>query len=531
MTIKTQLRLLSLVAMIIMVTVIAITASSLNRLRLQFANYQSGQVITQSLGEFKAAALSIAHEDPIMMETGAKLSAVDKHILQLQEVVDARLATSTRRTQIDALFAQWQEYLRGFRGALKMAEDSPQDALNIPDALYKLKLMPMVVLLDKQVNAIQQDELVARKTMDHTMSQILWLVLVPILVGGSLVFAFQMYFSSRLRRRLAAIGEAGARLSEGDLGCRLPGPFNDEIGKMSVTINSFVERFEAIVGDVQTSADLTWQSAEQLGKMSNTVAGNAQLQSDRILQVGRAVEDMVATVDVTNGNVNQAAEAAEQSHEQIRHGNVAGQETVAALQRIDQVVESSSASLQELSSSVALIEKMSSVIRDIAEQTNLLALNAAIEAARAGEQGRGFAVVADEVRQLSQRTTASTTEISSMVQNVRLSAEEATTVMGRARAEVSRGVMHGKQMAEVLANIDQSINLVTYMMEQNTSASVEQAKVMREIGNNVEAVADISVATAHDMAATRDAITELTTTAEGLHQLVDQFKISGTTTG
>ncbi len=528
MTIKTQLHLLSLAAMVIMVAIIVFTAINLNRLRQQFTDYQSRQVVTQTLGEFKAAALSVAHEDPILMETGAKLTAADLKIRKMHKVVDSRVTVVTRSKKVDSLFTQWQDYLQGFRGALKMAEDSPQDALNIPGALYKLKLMPMVNSLDKQVSEIQQEGMEARKRMDHTMSQILWLVLVPILVGGSLVFVFQLVFSSRLRRRLAAIGEAGRRLSEGDLSCRLPGPFSDEIGQMSVTINHFVERFETIVGDVQTSADLTWQSAERLDKMSNAVAGNAQLQSDRILQVGSAVEEMAATVSDTTHNVNNAADAATRSHEQVRHGNAVGQETVAALKRIDEVVDISSSRLRELSSSVVLIEKVSGVILDIAEQTNLLALNAAIEAARAGEQGRGFAVVADEVRQLSQRTTASTTEISSIVQNIRHHAEEVTTSMAGVREEVGQGVAHGQQMAEVLAEIDRSVRLVTEMMSQIANASEQQSQVTREIGGNIEAVADISVATASDMSNTRDAVIELTTTAEALHRMVDQFNTSAT---
>ncbi len=524
MTIRAQLRILTLIALIIMMAVSVFTAVNLNRLRSQFSGYQSWQAAAGALTEFKASALAVARADPILPETAGRLSAADRRIHELEKLVVSHLAPSPQRDKIGKLFAVWRDYLKGFRGAVKIAADSPEDALNIPDALYKLKLAPMIEALDAQVAALQRREGESRAAIDATVSGILWIVLVPMVAGGALVLIFQLAFSRRLRRRLAAISEAGARLSNGDLGSRLPGPFGDEIGEMSQVINGFVERFESVVGDVQESAALTRRSTGQVGTMSDSVAANAQSQSDRMVQVGSAVEEMAATAREMAKNATSAAEAASQSHERVRHGNRVGGETVSALGRIDTVVQASVLSLQELDTSIVLIDRVSAMIRDIADQTNLLALNAAIEAARAGDHGRGFAVVAEEVRQLSQRTAASTAEISSIVHKIQDRTTEAVTAMGSVRDEVGEGVRHGEQMSGVLAEIDRSVQLVTDMMQQIAAATEEQSQVARDIGANIETVAEISVATASDMASTRDAVGELAQCAERLHQAVDRFR-------
>jgi methyl-accepting chemotaxis protein len=167
------------------------------------------------------------------------------------------------------------------------------------------------------------------------------------------------------------------------------------------------------------------------------------------------------------------------------------------------------------------------MIKEIAEQTNLLALNAAIEAARAGEQGRGFAVVASEVRKLAERTATSTADITNIVKIIQAGTIQATEAMAQASSEVSQGVRHGEKMGQVLEQIDRSVFLVTEIMQQIATATEEQSAVGTEIAVNIDTVATITAATANDIERARNAMMELVQTSRTLHEAVGQFNLSG----
>ena len=509
-----------------LLVVIVFIVVSLGQLRQEFDVYQAKQSTDKNLIEIKSTALSIARADPILLETKEKLAQTDAHIVELGKLISRLSEDQAANRKINQALETWREYVRGFDGAIKIAADSPADALQIPDAIYKSQLEPMVAGLDAMVAANRLAEVQSQQRIRSEMSRILWVVLVPLVLAGLVVTVFQVLFNRSLKKRVDEITQVVTHLHQGDLSRRLPAANDDEIGHMAKTINGFVARFEDILRNVHVSADRTKQTAHGISDMTSAVTSNAQAQSDKVFQVSTAVEEMGNTISEIAANAASASTAANATLDLVKTGNETGRQTIVALGRIDETVASSARTIGELDAAIRRIGAVSNMIRDIAEQTNLLALNAAIEAARAGDQGRGFAVVANEVRKLSERTSASTADITQIVQIIQAGTNQATEAMILAKEEVGQGVLYGEQMGRVLLEIDRSVNVVTEMMHQIAIATEEQSAAGAEIAGNIEAVANITASTAHDIGQARNAMMDLASTSRTLYEAVGQFKLA-----
>jgi len=523
LTLQKQLTLMTMVTVAGLLAVVIFVALSLGRLQHQFDDYQSRQILDKSLIEIKASALAMSRLDPILPDTREKLTQAEAHIKELGQMINSQ----AEGEKIKSVLKVWQEYARGFEGAIKIASESPADALVIPDALYKSHLEPMVADLDGMVAVHKVEEVQSRQRIRSDMTRILWVVLLPLVLAGLVVTVFQVIFSRSLKRRVEDITEVVTHLHQGDLSRRLPAANDDEISGMARTINGFIARFEGILRDVHVSADQTKKTAHGISDMTDVVSTNAKEQSDRVFQVSSAIEEMGNTINAIAANAASAATAANASLELVKSGNDTGRQTIDALGRIDETVAASAQNIGELGISIQQIAAVSNMIRDIAEQTNLLALNAAIEAARAGEQGRGFAVVADEVRKLSERTAASTADIARIVQVIQAGTSQAAKSMVLAKDEVSQGVGLGEKMGRVLEEIDRSVHVVTDMLQQIAVATEEQSAVGSEISSNIETVANITASTANDIERARNAMQDLASTSRTLHEAVGQFRLAG----
>ena len=526
MTLQKQLRLMTLVTVAGLLIVIIFAVVSLNKLRHEFDIYQAGQSRDKSLIEIKATALSMARADPILPDTKIKLGNNDAHIQDMQKLIVSLSADNETREKVALIIKSWDNYVRGFYGAIKIASDSPMDALSIPDALYQSEMEPMVTALDALVAGNKAAEIQSQQRIRSNVNQVLWVVLVPLVLAGIVVTVFQILFNRGLQRRVKDIVQVVDHLHQGDLTRRLPAANNDEIGKMAKTINGFIARFEGILRDVHISAGQTRKTAHGISDMTTTVTSNAKSQSDKVFQVSNAVEQMGNTIREIAGNATSASTAANETLELVKTGSETGQKTISALGRIDETVTSSANTIGDLTASIQRIAAVSNMIKEIAEQTNLLALNAAIEAARAGEQGRGFAVVADEVRKLSERTSASTADIAKIVQIIQAGTLHATEAMTLAKEEVNQGVRHGEKMGQVLAEINKSVHVVTETMRQIALSTKEQSAVGTQVAANIEAVANISASTANDIELARNAMMDLASTSKTLHDAVGQFNLT-----
>ncbi|HXU92799.1 MAG TPA: methyl-accepting chemotaxis protein [Gallionella sp.] len=526
MSLQAQLRLIAAITALSMLGVIVFSVVQLGTLRNEFSQYQARQTFAGNLAQIKSIALSVSRSDPILAETEARLASADDNIRSLNQGAAAVAPPGIDDKQMKQIATAWSDYAKGFSGAIKIASTSPDDALQIPDALYKMKLEPMIANIDQLIALNRDGETAARENISRAVGNILWIIVLPLVAAAMIVVAFQIVFNNRLKQRIAGIIDVISHLSAGDLSHRLPQGPADEIGVMVGTINEFIGRIESVLHDVNSSADQSKTTAHKVNAMTQSVSSNAQMQSEKIFRVMSAIEKMGHTITEIAGNATHAAGTAKTTGTKINEVSIVGQETSAILQQLDVTVESSSHTMRQFDLTLQRIGTISNIIKGIAEQTNLLALNAAIEAARAGDQGRGFAVVADEVRLLSERTTTSAKDISDLLNEVQGSASEAIAAMDATRRSVRTGVEHGERISAVLTEVEASIQVVSDMMHQIAQATEIQSQEGRQIATHIADVTHITTSTTKEIETTRNEMAVLAQTSEVLQRMVSQFRLS-----
>ncbi|MEW5904391.1 MAG: methyl-accepting chemotaxis protein [Pseudomonadota bacterium] len=526
LTLQHQLRLMTGLSLLGMLAVIVFVALNLNHLRQEFRGFQALQGTDKSLIEIKATALAVSRADPILQETEEQLKQADAGIAASLQQIGATTTDSATQALLQEVSDKWAAYAKGFRGAIKIAAESPEDALQIPDALYGMYLAPLVQKVDALVQANKALESASAENIRNGMNSLLWLVLAPMLLLGALTLVSQTLFGRHLRLRLEAIAGEIRHLHDGDLSRRLPVHNRDEISQLADTINAFIARFQTILHEVHSSADQTHRTAHGVSQMAHLVTTNAKEQSAKAAQVSSAIESMGHTIKDIAANAGKASSASSDTLQLVRSGNDTGRATLAALTRIDSSVGGSVQTMAALNQAIQRIGSVSQLIKDIAEQTNLLALNAAIEAARAGEQGRGFAVVADEVRKLAERTAHATGDIVRTVAEIERETRDATHAMQNAQQEVGQGVRHGQEMEALLHRIERSAQIMAEMMQQIAAATVDQSATGEDIWRNIDSVATISADTAHSIERAHHEMRSLADTSRALYETVGRFKLA-----
>ncbi|XOV80964.1 MAG: methyl-accepting chemotaxis protein [Aestuariibacter sp.] len=371
------------------------------------------------------------------------------------------------------------------------------------------------------VGEIPSDEL-----YEAISSAIQRIILVSLIVVVA-VFFLVRWVASKIFKPLDDITDAIVGLTErdGDLTARLPQNDKNELGMLAGEINKFIARLQLMFKQVSDASDAINGFAKSVSNTSTEATNVAKNQSSSTLTVAAAINQMETTVAQISENAQNAANYATDAQNELTTGNDELQKAIRQMSELSQSMQDSVSSVKELSEEIASITHVLDVIRGISEQTNLLALNAAIEAARAGEQGRGFAVVADEVRQLAQRTSDSTEEINEMVSRLNDKTAKTVSAIERGQATTDANVEYVNQSGQRMQDASQVVEKINDINDEVAQATSEQRHATTEINQNVVAISNDAVETQELMESAQQAIKQLHQQTELLGKLIDKFTL------
>ena len=388
-----------------------------------------------------------------------------------------------------------------------------------------------LTLIQDELNKFQSERYASFTASFQSMSEQAESISSTGLIVGSvtiiLLFAVAVPIAKAIRSNLKDVIDSLQDIAQenGDLTVRLSTDSKDEIGDLVFWFNSFIEKLQGVIKNVVDTALPLAETSQAIQQLSEKTIASFQRQSDSVTQSRQSVEEMSLSVADITTNAAEAADSARNASEEANKGKQVVESTVAGITELASNVAQSAETILQLQEDTNKVNVVLEVIRGIAEQTNLLALNAAIEAARAGEQGRGFAVVADEVRNLASRTQESTEQINQMLEQLQGAATKAVTMMESSQASVEASVKSANVAGESLVSITDTVNTITDMNGAIAVATEEQHQVSGLMVGHVEDIqgcADEASTASSEIASVSNKLSEL---SSELEEIASQFKV------
>lgn len=385
---------------------------------------------------------------------------------------------------------------------------------------------PLEVLGQKWAILAEIDEAEAFQPIAALSQRLILAGIVIVAVIAGLAIAAGLLFSDTIIKPVNALSQTIQSIElDSDLTQRIVVESNDEIGAMSEMLNRMLEKFQTSLQAVSSSVSQLASASEEMSAVSTQTSDGVARQQMETDQVAIAINEMLSTVQSVAGNASAAAASAKQADGEAENGNGVVLEAIEVSNALAKEVEKSAQAIHKVEADSEQIGMVLDVIKDIAEQTNLLALNAAIEAARAGEQGRGFAVVADEVRTLASRTQESAQEIHQMIEQLQVGSGQAVQVMNAAQQQAEASVSKARSAGDSLRVITTEVSTINEMNLQIASATEEQSAVVEEISRNIAAIKAVSDEAACGTKQTSEASDNMAYLASQLQGLVANFKV------
>lgn len=426
------------------------------------------------------------------------------------------------RTQFKNYYSLAHEVTDGMlSGTLDMSKMSGKiDGMNSALATVKISMEKLsenaLAEFNQTVEASISD---AQKALTLGMLATGVTIAILLLLGWSIVNSI----GTALGKLLVSLKDIAS--GDGDLTKRIQKTSNDELGDVVDWFNQFVDKLHNSITDVVKSIEPLTSLSADLGSLTSETLSISANQNEATEQVSLVVEEMVSSVKAVSNNANSASEAANEADKAAKDGRDIVTKTVASINGLAEEVERAGEVIRKLEADTGNVGTILDVIKGIAEQTNLLALNAAIEAARAGEQGRGFAVVADEVRTLASRTQDSTQEIQKVIEELQTAARSAVDVMGQSKQRAQASVEHAAQTGESLAAITERVSAITEMNRQIASAAEEQERAAYSIKENVLGIKETSETAMLSIKKVEEASLSLVDISGNLHRVTGEFKV------
>lgn len=361
---------------------------------------------------------------------------------------------------------------------------------------------------------------------ESLLTKVEWLITSLFVVIAVIASLVAWRVGASINRPLAVIREAMLEIDRSrDLSLRVIYQGKDEIGDVARSINQMLEGFQKVVGSVNETVLNMKQQTQQLSQTAERTAKDAERQRDETDMVAASVAQMVGTIEDISRNMEVAADKSQNAQQSVSDGQARVTSAVSLVNNLSGQLQSSVLSAQELAKESESIGTVLNVIQDIAEQTNLLALNAAIEAARAGEQGRGFAVVADEVRALASRTHDATVEISDIINSLQQRTQSIVTIMQSCGEEGQRSRDEASVIGDVLERITYEVNEISEMAQSVATAIGQQSVAANEINRNVVIINEISMDTSEAVRLNSRSSHDISELAHQLEGVVSRFKL------
>ncbi|MGF1909800.1 methyl-accepting chemotaxis protein [Vibrio kasasachensis] len=502
------------------------------------ANQMGKQVITEAYIDAITGSLLVTIAEPISLNDGTKAVVgadilIDQliddvinlnvgenaHAMLIDMQADTFLAHPDKNMLLKPVSSLDSELNMGIiksfseRGAIKIVER------NGLEKLYYFKAVPNT----HWMFAIEMDRQTEQAGHSFLLTElIITAVIITILVAMAISWLVSFLFRDLLRVS-KALDEIAS--GEADLTQRLVPHSNDEVGRLAISFNTFVNNMHQMVSKLSLVSAALSEQATLTAQQADERSTRIRTQQDEINMVATAINEMAAATQEVAGNADNTAQHSSQAVDVCINGGSQVVQTQTSIKNLAQEVAVATQVIQELEAHGHSINTILSTIQGIAEQTNLLALNAAIEAARAGEQGRGFAVVADEVRVLSQRTHSSTQEIQQMIETLQATTTRAVGIMSDSRLLADTSVIDSDSAAESLTLIQTAVEAISDMATQIASAAEEQASVTAEITRNTVGIRDVSLELATEATEAAQQASQLSQLSFELESEINRFKL------
>jgi methyl-accepting chemotaxis protein len=449
-----------------------------------------------------------------------------KDVQRDQQEYQSFINAEKERGSDEAFNQAWKKYLAVHSSVMEMTRTNEYQAGVLAQSAGTDAFEAATKILQEDVDWNERDgKDIAQKAARTYSSSRYWIigVLISALIAGfALAAKIGRGVAGAMYRMLAQVRQIASNdLAVDDV--RIDS--QDEIGRAGLALNAMKNNLCRVIQVIAGTSQQLARASEQISTGAAHAAAGTRTQADQTHQIATAMQEMAATVQQVSENSQQALQTSRESAQAALDGGKVAQETLASMGRISDSTKKVATRITELGKKSRDIGAIVAVINDIADQTNLLALNAAIEAARAGEQGRGFAVVADEVRKLAERTTKATAEIASMIESIQEETNSAVQAMEFSGGEVRRGVERTEASGEALRKIIEMSERVGDMIAQIATAATQQSSATENINNAIAQIASSTEECSKTVEETATACNDLSRMAHDLRNLVGQFKL------